>query len=116
MPIGCWKENIDIFKRQEGYFLKLFGDYKSRDDPIEKCASVAASLGLQVFAIGNGGMCYTSEVDNEEKLELIVQSDTCGHKGKGSQDAFTVYQITSITSRKFTMLFSKVQKRYFKLF
>lgn len=33
-------------------------DYKSRSDPLQKCAEAALDKGLKVFALQNGGQCF----------------------------------------------------------
>ncbi|EDO46077.1 predicted protein [Nematostella vectensis] len=60
---------------------KLDDFYLSRDSPIEKCASVAQKRGYPVFALQNGGECYSGPGAETEYTKFGVSRDCRGKLG-----------------------------------
>jgi len=96
--LGCYKDTPywwDSLKRSipsiEGKYPKVTGDYRTRKDPIGKCADTAKELGYKVFALQNGGQCFTSE-DAEKSYSKYGLSDKCrdGIGGPLVSDVYTL--------------------------
>ena len=60
---GCWVDVCCGSHRAipdlEGTDPILDGDYKTREDAVNKCYQVAEKRGFQVFAVQNGGQCFS---------------------------------------------------------
>ena len=60
-------------------------DYKTRSDPLQKCAEAALDKGLKLFALQNGGQCFGGKT-GESRYNIYGTSDQC----KGEQRAVTL--------------------------
>ena len=90
--IGCWKDDPErAIQILEGKYDTLDGDYKKRENAIEKCFQVAVKRGFKYFAVQNGGQCFASE-DAGPRYSMYGKADTC-RDGKGASWANDVYII-----------------------
>ncbi|XP_048589005.1 uncharacterized protein LOC5518116 isoform X2 [Nematostella vectensis] len=81
-PIGCWRDSSQrALRSMEHTDTKLDDFYLSRDSPIEKCASVAQKRGYPVFALQNGGECYSGPGAETEYTKFGVSRDCRGKLG-----------------------------------
>ena len=96
--LGCFK---DTSKRaiplMEGLDPHLDGSYKYRGRPFIKCARTAFNHGFEVFAIEDGGQCFTG-AHAHKTYAVHGASDRCPSGGYGGKWAIDVYKITG-TSR-----------------
>ena len=51
-------------------------DYKTRADPLQKCAEAALDKGLKLFALQNGGQCFGGKT-GELRYNIYGESDGC---------------------------------------
>ena len=71
--LGCWRDKgkANSSKRPraldslEGTSDLLDGKFRKRTNAIEKCAELASSLNLTIFAVSRGGECLGSSSTNE---------------------------------------------------
>ena len=70
------------------------GHYRWREHPIQKCYVTAKSLGRQIFAIQDGGQCFTSE-GAQMSHQIYGPSSDCKNDGEGGPMANEVYEIPS---------------------
>ena len=58
--VGCFLDKwIRAIPTLEGnHPLLMDSDYKTRSDPLQKCAEAALDKGLHMFALQNGGQCF----------------------------------------------------------
>ena len=106
--LGCWKDSIPrAIRSHEDLCLygvptnrcygvpycKCFDEhYKRRSDAITKCFKIALISRHTVFAIQDGGQCFTSKTANET-YNMYGPSSDCLDDGKGGPMANSVYQI-----------------------
>merc|ERR1711931_44751 len=87
---GCWRNKIP----QKMTLLEgtggLVGNYKQRENAIEKCYEVAKAAKYEHFAIGNKGQCWAS---NGHDHELYGKAKRCPKNGKGRYAVVNVYAI-----------------------
>eukprot|EP00794_Sanderia_malayensis_P011221 gene11221-12400_t len=91
---GCWKDfDMSAFALPllEGTDAALTGPYKRRQDPVNDCATVVQNRGYSVFAIQNGGACF-SGANAETTYKRYGQSDAC-KGGRGGAFANSVYKL-----------------------
>ena len=69
---------------------KLYGNYKTRPDAVNKCFTVARERGIKIFAIHRGGMCLASNDLNRYKT--FGKANDC-RDSKGAYSAKDVYLI-----------------------
>ena len=76
--------------------------YKERENPIEKCYIAAISNGFRMFAVQNGGLCFSSSsaektYDKYGRISdsdcVIYNQDGLRKDGTGGPMANSVYQI-----------------------
>ncbi|XP_070540332.1 uncharacterized protein [Ptychodera flava] len=92
--IGCFHDTrIRAIPTLEGSDHRLDGNYRQRDNALEKCATAAASRGFGVFAVQNGGWCASSQ-DAGERYYTYGPSTACRDDGEGGPWANQVYAIT----------------------
>eukprot|EP00058_Branchiostoma_floridae_P000553 XP_002586041.1 hypothetical protein BRAFLDRAFT_110129 [Branchiostoma floridae] len=97
ISLGCWRDTSDrAIPTLEGTDPRLDGDYKSRENPIEKCYQVALSRGFTVFAVQAGGWCGGS-ADGLNTYNKYGPSTTCASDGEGGPYGNEVYKITGQT-------------------
>ncbi|XP_047145868.1 neurogenic locus Notch protein isoform X1 [Hydra vulgaris] len=96
--LGCWKDteywwdpDKRAIKSVEGKHPKVSGDYNTRKDPIGKCADTAKELGFKLFALQNGGQCFTS-ADAQLNYMKYGRSDKC-RNGVGGPLVSDVYSL-----------------------
>ena len=95
--IGCFQDRHDrALDTLEGTIELLQDNYKTRENPIRKCFLAAISKGFRMFAVQNGGQCFSSS-NAEETYDKYGESFKCityGSKnGTGGPLANSVYQI-----------------------
>ncbi|XP_065644694.1 uncharacterized protein LOC100203833 isoform X39 [Hydra vulgaris] len=91
---GCWHDfDISAFALPllEGTSPILNTLYKKRQDPVNDCSSVSQSRGYKVFAIQNGGACFSGP-NAEQTYKRYGKSDAC-KEGKGGPFANSVYKL-----------------------
>ena len=66
--------------------------YKVRTDAINKCYQAAKKLGYKIFALQDGGQCFSSETATVTYNKYGTSSD-CESGGKGGPMANDVYKI-----------------------
>ena len=92
LSIGCWKDSIPrAIPTVEGNPV-LDGHYKSRTDAVTQCFGLTSSLGYTVFAVQDGGQCFTSS-SATETYNTYGSSSKCLSDGKGGPMANEVYII-----------------------
>ena len=104
--LGCWKDAKDVghpraLKSAEGGSNFLDGHYLYRENPITKCFKTAKSWGHKIFALQDGGECFTDEpglsldVDNPwvGNHEYYGNSPNWSQDGEGGPMANAVYEI-----------------------
>ena len=91
--LGCWKDTSDrAILTLEGSSSILDGSYGSRTYAIQKCYEAASSLGYDVFAIQDGGDCFSSATARDT-YKKHGPSTSCRDDGKGGPWANEVYEI-----------------------
>ena len=93
--IGCFSDNqsapaIATLEHQDSI---LDGDYKTRQDAIDKCYKATKKREFHVFAVQDGGMCSASGTAHQT-FHQHGRSNTCEAGGKGGLGANQVYYIT----------------------
>ena len=98
--MGCWKDDYTDYHRAIPKLEDpiLDGDYKEREDPIDKCADAARRRGFTIFGVQNGGWCGSS-LDAISTYTKFGQSDKCAPDGQGGQDSNQVYKIVEIQGK-----------------
>ena len=74
----------------------LDGRFKRRQNATEKCAELAYSLNLTIFAVARGGECLGDGQSNDT-WSMHGTSDNCQPDGEGGRKpaAMEVYEITA---------------------
>ena len=101
--LGCWKDEITrteqgtikirALENAEGQSNLLNGAYKSREDAIKACYDTAVSWDRTIFALQDGGQCFTEAP--QMQYDEYGESSKCGVDGKGGPLANEVYEILS---------------------
>ena len=95
ISLGCWKDTIDRAMPSIEHSHPILGrSYKSRKNAIHKCYELALSLGYTVFAIQDGGQCFSSS-KAKDTYRKHGSSSECLEGGKGGPLANQVYEIKS---------------------
>ncbi|XP_039274067.2 uncharacterized protein LOC120348022 [Styela clava] len=104
--LGCWADDPsdEAIWPPVDHFLEL--DLLSRKKPIKECAEFAYSRGYSVFALQNGGICYTSS-NAEKTYTKHGSSAACGTNGKGGVNANQVYKFVDYYAWKFESSMSR---------
>jgi hypothetical protein len=93
-PLGCWKDDTPrALPSLEGKSAILSEHYKRRADPVAKCHAAAAEKGFTIFAVQDGGQCFSS-ADAKTKFKKHGASTACNSDGKGGPMANAVYEIS----------------------
>ena len=92
--LGCWKDSLPrALTSAEGKSTILgSGSYRWRENPIQKCYDTAKSFGQNIFAVQDGGQCFTSE-GGDKSHEIYGPSSECRSDGEGGPMANEVYEI-----------------------
>ena len=77
----------------EGQDPLLKDSYDSRQNPIHKCYLAALKRGHQVFAVQDGGQCF-SDPTARQTYNTLGPSNDCKADGEGGPGANQVYNIT----------------------
>ncbi|XP_048589925.1 neurogenic locus notch homolog protein 1-like isoform X3 [Nematostella vectensis] len=93
--LGCWADTPNwrnphsrALISLEGLDAKIMDDYHRRKQPISKCAEIARDLGYKIFAIQNGGQCFSGARDYRK----YGPSELCKN-GVGGNLANDVYKL-----------------------
>lgn len=85
----------------------LTGAYPRRMFAVPECFEIAKKYGRNVFAIQDGGQCFTFRLENEngtkpyeKQHEKLGNSSACLGEGKGGPLANDVYIITRGSTTK----------------
>ena len=70
----------------------LDGNYHSRQDPIDKCYQAALKRDYSVFAVQNGGECFSGSTA-DQTYNKYGESSACRGDGEGGPWANQVYEI-----------------------
>ena len=96
--VGCYKDTghraIEIL---EGRVPIINESYYFRNNPIEKCAVAAMTVGYSMFALQDGGECFGSATA-PQTFDKYGKSDACRADGTGGPWANQVYVIKSTYS------------------
>ncbi|XP_078374644.1 uncharacterized protein LOC144658165 [Oculina patagonica] len=93
IPVGCYKDtSTRAIQIMEGKDSVLDGSYKSRKDPIAKCAVAAMRAGYTMLAVQNGGQCAASATA-PKRFDKYGKSTACKADGEGGPWANQVYLI-----------------------
>ena len=96
--LGCWKDTIPrVLPTLEGngnVRFVLDGHYKTRENVVQKCYEAANSLGMDIFAVQDGGQCFGSPVESSSPYMTIGKSTAClnGTGGPMANDVYTMIQ------------------------
>lgn len=89
--VGCYRDIVDrAIPDLEGTDPVLDGNYRARQNAVEKCAIVARKRGFQMFAVQHHGQCLSSATA-EETFDKYGKSNDCSEEGKGGPWANSVY-------------------------
>jgi len=97
-PVGCFKDSIpralDSLEGSENEKVRLIlvDYYTRRTDAITKCNNAATALGYKIFAVQDGGQCFSSS-EAAVRYDKYGSSSDCGSDGKGGPMANAVYKI-----------------------
>merc|ERR1739844_75663 len=87
-PVGCYQDRPD----------RIFPNLHATDGTIEGCFNAAVKLGLEMFAVQNGGECWLDETKNND-YNKHGSSNVC-KGGAGGPWANSVYRIRSFCHRQ----------------
>ena len=94
--LGCWKDAIPrVMQTLEGngnVSFVLDRHYKRRANAVQKCYKAALSLGFRIFAVQDGGQCFSSS-SAESTYQNIGPSTACLTDGAGGPMANEVYKM-----------------------
>ena len=92
--VGCYKdqESRAIRELEEKDRAILDEEYKSRKNPIAKCAVAAMRAGYSMFAVQDGGQCVASATASQT-YDKYGKSTACEDDGEGGAWANQVYTI-----------------------
>lgn len=100
--IGCFgDQSTRAIPVIENHFIDLKGNYHTRSDAIAKCARSAAALGHRIFAVQNGGQCFSSTYAGAT-YKRYGSSTACLSGGKGGPWANNVYEIEQVQTISLT--------------
>ncbi|XP_078364950.1 uncharacterized protein LOC144649337 [Oculina patagonica] len=90
-----WYRHYIRIPSLEGQDPRLDGNYKLRENAIEKCALVSKELGYKVFVVHDGGKCLSSSTAHESFYNsgLMSQITQCKSNGRGGYRVNHVYVI-----------------------
>ena len=99
--VGCYKDSyIRAIKCVEwrihyGFTdpFMFHGNHKRRKEAIRKCGFFARMHGYKMFAVQDGGMCFTSSTAHKT-YNKYGTSQYCKSDGKGGPWANQVYRLT----------------------
>jgi len=93
VSIGCYKDTASrAIPTLEGKDSILDGSYQHRVSPIAKCAVAAMKRGYHMFAVQNGGQCFSSATA-PLTFNRYGESTACWNGGEGGPWANEVYFI-----------------------
>ena len=91
--VGCYKDTANrTISSLEGQDPLLDGPFTERENAISKCASVAIKAGFIIFAIQDGGRCFSSATA-PQTFDKYGESNDCQSDGEGGVMANQVYYI-----------------------
>ena len=94
-PVGCYRDTRNrAIRTLEGTDYILDGAYKTRKDPIAKCAVAAMRRGYKMFAVQDGGLCMSSATAHNT-YDKYGKSTACAGDGEGGPWANHVHVLTS---------------------
>ena len=97
--LGCWTDTVRrAIPSLEGQDPVLDGDYWTRVNPLEKCRKAATAKGFKVFALQNGGCCFSS-ADAGDTYQQYGASLVCKMGGQGGSWGNQVYQIGQVEAK-----------------
>lgn len=93
LSLGCFfdqKDNRAIPSIESGNATYLDGPNQTRDNAVRKCALEAAKMGYKVFAVQDGGACFSGPFAH---VNYSVHGETmmCPIGGKGGSLVSEVY-------------------------
>ena len=91
--VGCYKDTANrTISSLEGQDPILDGPFTERENAISKCASAAIKAGFIIFAIQDGGQCFSSATA-PQTFDKYGESNDCQSDGEGGRMANHVYYI-----------------------
>ena len=95
VPLGCFKDDIpraiDPLEGNINASSILIGHYKTRPTQIRRCYLAAKYLNYRVFAVQDGGQCFSSATAEETYAKYGKSTECLG--GEGGPMASYVYRI-----------------------
>lgn len=110
LSLGCYHDSSQahtIGSLESANASLLDGPYKTRENAIVKCALEAAKNGYSVFAIQNGGACFSDSY--AVKMYSMYGKTSCPAGGKGGPLVYEVYLLGGRSM--FDRFFSKQKTR-----
>ncbi|XP_078364962.1 uncharacterized protein LOC144649346 [Oculina patagonica] len=105
--VGCWRSSwyrpIPSLERQDP---RLGGNYKLRENAIEKCALVSKELGYKVFVVHDGGKCLSSSTAH--KTFYDTSTTQCKEGGRGGSRVNHVYVIGEMKNLSSTLEYDSI--------
>ena len=80
--MGCWKDSSQ----------RAIDEYHAEVTGIQGCYEKAKSLGYEIFAVQNGGQCFTSATAGDTYKKYGASTD-CKDDGTGGSFCQEVYKI-----------------------
>ncbi|XP_039253603.2 uncharacterized protein LOC120330759 [Styela clava] len=98
VKLGCWKDTGNrAIPSVDGILSKMYGSYRSRNDPIIKCADYSWNQGFEVFGVQDGGWCASSKTA-EQTYQKYGPSNACKPDEEGGPWANEVYKMIAVTT------------------
>ena len=90
--LGCWRMGPErsLYPSMEGQYSTLSDDYHTRIGSLSKCAAVATSQGLHVFAVTDDGKCLGGG-NFQNTFNTNGPSTACEDNGEGSALSLNAY-------------------------
>ena len=91
--LGCFEDKTErALPTLEGLDSLLVGSYLQRAGAVRLCAEAAYRRGFQVFAVQNGGQCFSGP-EAHVTYDKYGSSIGCHENGRGGPWANEVYEI-----------------------
>ena len=97
VSVGCWKDSLPRAIAEYEWMFHPNDHYKSREKPIQKCFEAALRRGHMIFAVQDGGQCFSPTPpwngESDESFKMYGPSSDCLEDGTGGAMANSVYEI-----------------------
>ena len=129
IQLGCWDDTAYIPKALqdvEPILAQLYPEHitiQFREKPIVLCFLTAKFMGRKIFAVQNGGQCFTEGPEDEDvpskwrgDHKFYGSSDQCKNDGKGGVFANEVYGWIKQGAEGWGRLFFHLPFKNYRLF